>query len=240
VGLVSVMVDSREPSWCQQLTFGGVSTAVVMLDAGDLLCATDQGDLLVVERKTCGDFLNSLRDDRLFPQMSKLREVTLWAYLALCGDMHPGPGGKCMVDGRDNGWNWSSVTGALLSIQEVGVHVLFIASDFEYESTIVRLANRDRAPMKLQPPRDISIVSEAEAILSSLPGIGAEKAAALLTHCGTPAMALQILTDESIHPTIPGIGDGIRRKVRKALGIEDGYSLAEVTPQGNYKEKTTV
>ena len=39
--LSSVIIDSREPGWVQSLTFGGVPTATVALDAGDVWAAID-------------------------------------------------------------------------------------------------------------------------------------------------------------------------------------------------------
>ncbi|MDA8189587.1 MAG: hypothetical protein M0T85_15720 [Dehalococcoidales bacterium] len=228
MGLLSVIVDVREPSWCQQLTFGGASVAVAMLDAGDLLCATDDGALLSIERKEAGDLLNTLRDDRLFPQIERLRQVSPWAYLVVVGDLRPGPSGTCFCDGRTTGWNWASVQGALVTCQELGVSVVQVGSDTDYEATVLRLANRSREPLRVAPARDVTIVGEQEQILAALPGIGAERAATLLRQF-SPAMAIAWLTTpgELWEPpiAIPGIGDGTRRKVRRALGLGEDLSL---------------
>lgn len=229
MALTSIMCDSREPEWVRQLTFGGVPTIVTLLDAGDLLAATDDGALLLVERKTASDFLNTLRDDRLFPQLSAMRSVSVWCYLALCGNLTPGPGGKAYRDGVETGWNWSSVAGSLLSVQELGVHILWIPSDLEFEAAIVRLGNRDRTPLRIQPARDTATLSEGAIVLSSLPGIGTDKAEALMKYCGTAADALAYLSDPDWEgPTAPGIGEGTKRKVRRALGLEESLALARV------------
>lgn len=228
MALIAVQVDSREPSWVTGLEFGGVPRVVTMLEAGDLLAATDDGCLLAIERKASGDLLNTLRDDRLFPQISRLREVSPWSYLVVTGDLRPGPGGKTFVDGRETGWQWSSIQGALCTVQELGVCVVQVGSDYDYEATVIRLANRSRDGIRVPPARDVSILGEAETILSSLPGIGAEKAALLLRECGTVDLALNYLTIWERyweHESIPGIGDGTRRRVRKALGIPDELFL---------------
>ncbi len=228
MGLLSVIVDSREPSWVQQLTFGGASVAVTMLDAGDLLCATDDGAIVGIERKTSGDLLNTLRDDRLFPQIARLREVSPFAYLVITGTLHPGPGGHCVTEERESGWQWASVAGALLTVQELGVGILQVASDVDYEAAVIRLANRSREPLRVAPARDVTIVSEREQVLAALPGIGAERAAMLLRQF-SPAMAIAWLTTpgELWDPPIvvPGIGEGTRRRVRRALGLSDNLSL---------------
>lgn len=240
MAIEAVQIDSREPQWCKELKFGGVPTAVTALDAGDLLCVTDDGSMILIERKTCSDFLNTLRDERLFPQIQRMREVTPWSYVALCGDIRPGPGGKCLVDGRESGWNWQSVQGALLSVQELGTHIIYIASDFDYEASVLRLGNRDRSNMRIHPPRDITMVGEAEAILAAFPGIGPERAKLILEYCGTPADALLYLSDDQWEGStkIPGIGAGTKARIRRALGLEDWAVLSKVCRDGTNGPKT--
>lgn len=229
MALTAVQIDQREPDHVKAMTFGGVPTIVTLLDAGDLLAATDDGALLLVERKTTADFLNTLRDDRLFPQLSAMRSVSAWSYLALCGNLTPGPGGKAYRDGIETGWNWSSIAGTLLSIQELGVHILWIPSDLELEAAIIRLGNRDRSPLRIQPARDTATLSEGAIVLSGLPGIGMDKAEALMKYCGSAADALAYLSDPDWEgPPAPGIGEGTKRKVRRALGLEESLALARV------------
>jgi ERCC4-type nuclease len=225
----------------QQLTFGDVPTAVAMLDAGDLLIATDNGDMLGIERKTASDFLNTLRDDRLFPQLIRLREAVQWPYLALCGNVAPAMGGKCFANGMETGWNWASVSGALLTVQEIGVHVLQVASDHEFEAAIMRLGNRDRTAVRVARPRQAEFLSEAETTLTGLPGIGPEKAAALLEACGNAGWAIDYLTNDDWEGLANGVGEGIKRRVRKALGLPDWAALAVIVKEtGNPPEGTKV
>jgi ERCC4-type nuclease len=237
MSLVSAIIDSREPPHIQGLTFGGVPTVVSLLDSGDILAATDDACMLLVERKTATDFLGTLRDDRLFPQLSSMRAVTPWCYLVLCGDLRPGIASKCYCDGKDTGWNWSSVSGALLTVQELGVNVVWIGSDADFEQAVIRLGNRDRKSVKVLPPRDTSILSEGENVLVGLPGIGPEKAAALLNYCGSAASALQYLSDDHWEgPSAPGFANGTKRRVRRALGLTEDYVLAVVKRQRDETE----
>ena len=229
MAIISAVVDSREPTWCQELTFGGVPVAVTMLDAGDVMVATDDGAIIVVERKTATDLLNTLRDDRLFPQLQRLHDMTPWGYLVVCGSLHGSPGGKCWANGVETGFNWWSVQGALITAQELGVHVVYLASDLEYEQAIIRLANRDRGTVRVKPARDTTIISDAEAMLTALPGIGPEKAQALLAYCGTPAYALQYLSGDWDGPTAPGLGEGTRRRIRKALELPEWAAISVIT-----------
>lgn len=226
----SVLIDSREIDYIQKLSFGGVPCMVLALDAGDLLVQCADGASLSIERKTATDFLNTLRDDRLFPQLARLRNQSSWSYLVVCGDLRAGPGGKCYADSKETGWTWASVSGALLTVQELGVNVLHVAGDHEYEAAVTRLAARDRSTVRVKPPRDASIVSESEQILASLPGIGPEKIAAVLAYAGTPAGAITWLTDNrSLNDgKVPGIGLKTKDRIRAALGLEYEDYLAVV------------
>ncbi|MHB1131754.1 MAG: ERCC4 domain-containing protein [Chloroflexota bacterium] len=239
--LTSILVDSREPDYIKQMTFGGVPTIVTLLEAGDLLAATDDCVLLLIERKTSNDFLNTLRDDRLFPQLSAMRSITPWCYLALTGALVPGPNGKAYRDGQESGWNWSSIAGALLSAQEIGVHILWIPSDLEFEAAIIRLGNRDRSQLRIQPARDTATLSEGEIVLSSLPGIGADKARALIDYCGSAADALGYLSDPGWDgPSAPGFAEGTKRRVRRALGLEGNMILARLVREEAVEKGATI
>ena len=228
--ILSAMIDSREPDWIQELTFGGVPVAVMALDAGDVWAATEDA-LLVIERKTPTDLLNTLRAGRLFAQCSKMREHSEWCYLVISGELQRGANGQVWADQRQTGWNWDSVQGALLTCQELGVGVVHCGGDTEFENTVVRLANRDRGVKRVPPPRVSHILGDGEAILAALPGVGIEKVDALLQHCGTPAWSLVALTDETAIK-VPGIGNGTKAQVRRALGLEDWSELAVVSKKG--------
>lgn len=228
MGITAIQIDQREARWVTQLAFGGVPKLVTLLDAGDLLIATDDGSLLGIERKEASDFLNSLRDDRLFPQLVRLKGLTPWAYLAIVGDLRPGANGITYADGRETGWQWASVDGALLSVQEIGIHVVHVASDYDFEAAMIRLANRDRSTLRVRPLREGVAMSEGEAIIASLPGIGSDRAAAIMAECGDAYTALAWLTlpdrfCESV--TVAGVRDGTKRRVRKALGLPDDQYL---------------
>lgn len=228
MAIQSIMVDSREPEWVQKLEFGGVPKAVTALNAGDFLLATEDNCMLAVERKTPTDFLNTLRGDRLFQQMSGMREATHWAYLLITGPLLRSPDNKVIAD-RVTGWDWNAVQGALLTVQELGVHVMYCAGDFYLESAILRLANRSRLDVPVDHPRKSRVLSDAESIIASLPGIGIERLDAIervfsINQLGY--MGLLALTDPAPEKWgIAGIGSGITRRIRKALGLQDGMYL---------------
>lgn len=224
--LTGCFIDSREPEHIQQLRFGGVPTVVTALECGDLWASCDDGELLVIERKTTSDLLGSIADGRLFQQAHKMRERSQWAYLVVTGYLQPTHDGKTFVGGKATGWDWNAVQGALLDVQETGVQIVYCEHDNGYEATVQRLAKRSRAGRVLMnTARPSRVMTAGETILTSLPGIGLERAQIVLAEFDTPAQALCWLTWPNTYHEIAGIGDGIKNGVRRALGLTQSESL---------------
>lgn len=224
--LTGIFLDSREPQNIQALKFGGVPTVVTALECGDLWASCDDGELLVIERKTTADLLGSIADGRLFQQALKMRERSQWAYVIVTGFLQPTHDGMTYVDGRHTSWNWNSLQGALLDIQEMGVQVVQCCHDNDFEATVIRLAKRSRAGRVLMnTARPSRVMTAAETILTSLPGIGLERAQAILEEFPTAAQAITWLTWPDTVAEVAGIGDGIKGGVRRALGLTQSESL---------------
>lgn len=229
MAITAMLIDQREPSWVQALRFGGAMTAVTLLEYGDLLATCDDGTLVAIERKAPSDLLNSIREDRLWGQLAGIKAATPWAYLIIAGELRRGENGNAVADGRATGWAWSAVQGTLLQAQEMGIFVVQCAGDNDYEAAVMRLAARPhRAEMLIPPQREPRTLSEAERVLYALPGIGAEKAPAIMEYCSTAAWALSMLTELTSKEYIPGIGLGTKRAVRKALGLKPNEQLGIV------------
>ena len=226
--LRAVMIDSREPSEVLKLDYGA-PTVTTPLECGDLWATCADGELLVIERKTPSDLLASIGDNRLLMQAKTMRERSQWAYIVITGWLAPTHDNKTLANNRLTGWNWNSVQGALLSVQEMGVSVLYCADDYHYPKTIQWLARRQRGAKILRPTEhNVRVMSPGERVLTALPGIGLERAQALLEH-RSPAHALAFLTwmapGYEEFDEILGIGDGIRANVRRALGLEPNETL---------------
>lgn len=221
MALRMVVIDTREPDWLQGADFG-CKVVTNQLDPGDVMAFCDDGQALIIERKTPTDFLGTLKADRLFDQCGKLaqtRSSGFWPYLVITGEFLISRAGYVSCDGRDTGWNWSAVMGSLLSIQELGVYVHQCASDYDFVPAVIRLGNRRRSPeMIIEPKRNPKWVDPAGMIISSLPGIGTEKTEPILNHCGTVANALSMMTDKK--QFVPGIGPGLRKRIRESLGLK--------------------
>lgn len=229
--ITAIMIDTREPGWIQKLTFGGLPTMVTMLNEGDVMAATSTGEILLIERKTPDDFLNTLRDERLFPQLANMLDKTRWAYLMITGELQRGANGNIITDRGQTGWNWAAVQGALLTIQEMGIFITYAANDQDFEQCIIRLGNRDRKPDLLLAPAKFSrILSAQEMLVAALPGIGTERLQIMMDYCGSAAWVICALSDKDT--TIKGIPANVKVKVRAALGLKEGEQLGIVTGDG--------
>jgi len=228
--MTAIMIDSREPDYIQSQF---PEAAIVTLETGDAWVACEDGNILLIERKTSDDLLNSLQDGRLLEQVSRLVEQrhtqylrgerqTYWPYLVITGELRPNHNGKVWT-GRETGWAWNAIQGALLTVQEMGCYVVQCQSDTEYAKTITMLSKRehkdiiDIAPQRMPVP-----ISAKEAFLCGLPGIGIERSRAMLSWAGNLAYALCGLTDLSIKSPV---GDAVKRNIRKFLGLAEQQSL---------------
>src|SRR5512139_1013221 len=99
--ITALMIDTREPDWIQTLSFQGIPKQITLLNHGDCFAATDDGYMLLIERKTPSDFFGSLRDERLLPQLAAMLDQTRFSYLVITGEFQRGANGKVIADGRD-------------------------------------------------------------------------------------------------------------------------------------------
>jgi ERCC4-type nuclease len=188
-----------QPDW-------GVPAISAPIDASYLAVCAD-GAQLAISVMTANDLRHALRNKTLYAEMLRMRNLSPWAYLITLE-------GKRTLD--------DDLSGALLSVQETGVGTLHIKQETLVE-TVQKLAGRDRGTRHIRPPRDVLFADPDLDMLLALPGVGEQKAEALLKHCGSAAWALMVLTDDEHE--FPGVGPETRRKVREALGLHDDMSF---------------
>ena len=230
--ILSAMIDTREPKWVRELAFGGVPTAAIALDAGDVQVATDDHKILVVERKTAADLLGTIRSGRLFPQCVKMLEVSSWSYLVVCGSLTC-LGGHVVASSRTTNWSWAALQGALLTVQELGVGIVHAENDADFEPSVMRLASRDRGAVPVRPARVPNVLSDGEAIVAALPGVGLERMKAVMEYAGgNAAWALTWLTELESSDRIPGINIGTKQGIRRALGLPDWAQMSVISMEG--------
>lgn len=244
--MAGIIIDSREPETIRS-QFPGA--AVTMLEYGDAWVACDDGSILLIERKTPEDFLNSLRSGRIFEQIAKMvdplhlqylkgEKQTYWPYLIITGVFQPGAKGEVFANGQATGWRWNSVWGALLTVQEMGCMVTFAPSDTEYGGVIMALVRRERSDTITIRPHRMPIPMDAKtALLCTLPQIGEERAEAIMQWAGgVLAHALSGLTDLEIDAPV---SKSIRTKIRRFLGLAEQQTL-EFVFDDNEREKLII
>lgn len=233
MSIKAILIDSREPPWVQELSFGNVLKSIAPLDYGDAWATTDSGDLICVERKTPSDLLQSIKDNRLFNQVGGLRERTPWSYLVVTGTVTSTVAGMVVADERVTGWHWESLQGALLTAQEMGAQIVYCRDDNDYEPTVIRLCGRERCKHRvLEPLTQSRIMSPGEVMLTALPGIGIERAQLLLREFDNkPCDVLAWLTWHKWNADrhVAGIGPATKKAVREALKLED-HLIFDIVP----------
>lgn len=219
--LMRVLIDSREPPWVQGLRWR-MPSAVQALPVGDAWLMVRDA-VLAVERKTLEDFCASIADGRLFAQATEMKQASPWCYEVIT-DMPIISRGMLVIKGRPTKWRWSSIRGAMLTLQDIGIGVVFCDGDEGYQETLAWLANRSRSTVPVKARRDVSMETVAEQILGALPRIGTGRAAALLKHCGSVAWVLDFLTTSN-GDGFAGVGPATCTAVRAALGLDSEIEL---------------
>lgn len=223
--VLSIAIDSREPPGIRDLDFAGLPKVVTTLETGDCMAVCEDGAIVLIERKTPNDLISSIIDGRLADQAARLQAATPWSYVVVHGVLAPAANGKTLADGRQCDCSWAAVQGALLSAQELGIVVVYCAGAADYAPTVLRIAHHDRGAVRISPRRPTLMQSDAETILTSLPGIGETHARGLLEYCQTAAWALAYLTSDERPGRVRGVGPITMQKAREALGLEDWACL---------------
>ena len=179
------------------------------------------GSTLLIERKTPSDLLGSIKDGRLSNQVAGLVGGGGWPYLLIEGLLMCQADYVLWMDSNHDwtqtGWQWASLQGQLLSIQEMGCAIIY---DPDPHNAIKQLIGRSRNDVKVKPRREPYIFSPKEQVLMALPGIGSKKALEFLELFNdNVALALMALTAEyDGKDRIPGWGKKSRDSLVELLG----------------------
>lgn len=208
----SIIIDQREPTHIQDITFSNVPVMKMTLETGDLWVKCEDGNTLIIERKEATDLMASIADNRLFNQAAKMRTVSNWCYVVVTGKID-----DCgFVDSTGRQWSYASIWGALLSVQEMGVMVIFCDGESDFAPCIERLAKRNRDDIKVKPVRNAYIFGGQEAVLASLPGIGTKKAVDYLKlFDNNLGETIMMLCSPESAKNIPGWGEKSAENLKK-------------------------
>jgi ERCC4-type nuclease len=185
------------------------------LNVGDVWAIDEHGVITIILVVNEEDLKSLVFSNEIFRKAEAMRSITPWSYIIRC---------YSYSDSFNHG---STIEGALLSLQELGVIIAYTENTPDVISErITQIITRDRRNKRNEPRRNFVTTTDGETILLSLPGIGPAKLATLLNECGIVAMALCALTDVSIKT--PLITTDQKLKIRKALELDDDMILAPV------------
>jgi ERCC4-type nuclease len=212
-----IKLDSREPPHVYNAIAAhpllGIPQ-VMMLETGDIHL-----DNIIVERKEPNDLLQSIKDGRLFNQCVAMRAESEFCYLLICGQLTWGFDGKI----TGTGWNFRSVEGTLLQVQELGVGVVHAQNSEDLATSLAWLVSRQKTQHTFLPVRKEMLAMMPDArVLSSLPGIGNERALELLKERNLRD-ALLCLLDPACK--VDGIGPKTVANLRQLFNLTNNQTL---------------
>jgi ERCC4-type nuclease len=188
---------------------------------------------LLVQRKSGGDLASSITDGRLARSLMKMLEWSPRAWLVVCARLDR-IGERATLDGRET-LGYSAIIGSLDWWQLRGGYYTTLTDDSALLAWLGgwmdRLRTLGENPIKVlvRNPQQSLAEDRQRSFLMALPGIGEERAGALLGAAGSPLSALQRLVNGTSH--VPGIGKETREGCREWLSMDDGETLLRV-PEG--------
>ena len=183
------------------------------LSVGDYLIS----ERMIVERKTANDFLESIKDGRLFSQMMDMRKNYQVPILIIEGELFTG------------GFHENSIYGALASIiGDYRISVIFTRDAQETAKLIEFLVKREYSPKEeiaiRKEKRAMSDEERQRYIVESLPNVSAKLSHRLLEHFGSVRNVINAEVGELMQ--VKGIGrkiaEDIYEVVNKKYAVKRG------------------
>jgi len=206
---IKIIADHREvPSGIiEELRGLGADVKACQLIVGDFILS----DRVAVERKSTGDFLQSIVDRRLLQQLKVLRETFERPLLILEGKnlfhrraIHP-----------------NAIRGALAAIVvDLGVPILSTKDEKETAQLLLAIAKREQMAENREvairgEPKGLTLPENQRYIVEGFPGVSAVLAKRLLEHFGTVERVMCASEDEL--KEVHGIGKEKASRIRKVL-----------------------
>lgn len=206
---IKLIMDDREPSDVMLPAFrhcGCFDVDVLRLTTADYVV----NDVLLVERKTLSDLVQSIIDGRLFHQAKRLVEAEHAAALVLEGSFR-----NLQTEMR-----WEAIQGALVTVSLFfGLPVLRTRNPDD-TARVLAYAARQQLAVETdtlvrhgrRPKRKAALQSF---ILQGLPGVGSKRARQLLAHFGSVEGVMSATTDALVE--VEGLGLQTAERIRAAL-----------------------
>lgn len=174
--LPRILVDSRENTDLIKKLFKVEEFEVeaTQLTVGDIVISED----VAIERKAVGDFVSSLLDKRLFPQLIDLARNFKRPILLIEGE-------ESLYAQRNIHPNVirSAISSIAIDLRMPIIYTNSIDETLEYIKTIVKRQNKEKKALSLvSNKRGLSEIQEIEKVVSSIPKVNAITAKHLLEH----------------------------------------------------------
>jgi ERCC4-type nuclease len=210
---MNIIVDTREASKASKLVKAlerrGVNIEKQALPYGDYFIPKEPA---IIERKSVTDFVNTLKQGRLFEQLSGLKSIDAKPFLILEG--------RITTLRRYTKFSFESIYGLLLSIERDWGIPIVPTENMGFTSIVLYLmakkAEESGKPthrLVMKPKLD-SLDKKARFIVESLPEISSVKAEALLKHFGSVKAIFDNI--EQIDK-VEGIGSKTKEEVLKVI-----------------------
>jgi len=212
---VVIVADHREASSGVIRHLSGMNALVraEQLDVADYILS----DRVAVERKSVGDFISSIKDQRVFEQLDRLAKSYENPVIMMEGDP------EAMFD---NGMHPNSIRGALSSIAvDLGIPIIWTRNPKETAAQLYWIARREQVELdrKIQIrsfSMDAPMHKHQEFLVSGLPFVNSVMSRRLLKKFGSPAKLFSA-TEEELK-SVDGIGEVKARKIKELIDSEYG------------------
>jgi Fanconi anemia group M protein len=205
-----IIVDTRETQSAvvRQLALKDIDVVLKTLPVGDYILSENVG----VERKTDSDFVDSLKDGRLFNELHNLSQNFIIPILILEGNPI-----------SQLGYSRPAILGALASIViNMRISVMYTDSPnntADLLEALLKKVHQDRQSTKKVYTKKTSTEAEAqEQIISGIPGINLYRAQELLTAFSTVENIFN--ADEDDLEKVSGIGKKTAKKIREIVEFD--------------------
>lgn len=218
---IVIFVDNRESSRVIPILQKKCVIRKKYLDTADYLLS----DRVACERKTTGDFLQSIIDGRLFKQLLRMRKDFECPILIIEGDSV-----FDLIERENRKIHPNAVSGALAAIVLLSIPILWTRTQRETASLLLAIARREQLHKKHEiairnKKRTRSLNQEQEFLIAGLPKISTKMAKKLLKHFGSPEKIFGASEDELMR--VDGIGKKMAKRIKKVLTKEYERSILE-------------
>ena len=181
---MKILVDKREDQskgWAEKIREMGVEVEISWLEAGDFLVKGGE-HILLIERKSVSDLVNSVISKRLFDQLDALAHQEVPFSLMITGDPKDA-WRKFRSMGRDPSLVWNVFLGIQNELALSGVPTIVVPDEDLVPKTLYLLAKKMETgvrPSLRVVKRSRTLADEQVEVLGTIRGLGIVKAKAII------------------------------------------------------------